>query len=168
MSETALARSDVEDLRDIVHGLVMAPELPTREDIETLESYLRRLPQATDMDTRHVLAGGIYGRMLTSPAGSIIVGKVHRHDHVYIVASGTVIVLGEGTRQTITGPAMLAGKPGTKRVVLMLTDATRIAVNYVGELADLDEIERHVVEPDPAALFDARNELRPPALEVIP
>lgn len=164
----AVTRTDLDDLRDIVHGAVLAAELPTRQDIDTIEAYMRRMPQINNLDTRHVLAGGIYGRMLTSPAGSIIVGKVHRHDHVYIVASGTIIVLGEGSRETITGPAMLAGRPGTKRVVLMLTDATRIAVNHVGELMDLDEIERHVVEPDPAALFDARNELRPPALEVIP
>ncbi len=137
--------------------------LASREDIERLQAAISRMPQV-ELPTQHYWADGLYCRVLPRVAGTLIVGKVHKREHLYIVCSGTVRVVGNGAPQTLTGPAVIVSSPGTKRAVLALTDATCLTVHRT-DLKDLDAIERELLEEDPLALFDSRNELKLPVLE---
>lgn len=139
--------------------------LATREDIERLQAAISLMPQA-QLPTQHYFADGMYCRVLFRPKGTLIVGKVHKKEHLYIVCSGTVHVVGCGESRTIIGPAVIVSAPGTKRAVLALTEATCLTVHRT-DLTDLEAIERDLLEDDPTALFDARNELKQPALEAI-
>ncbi len=124
-----------------------------------MQSALSALPQA-DLPTEHFFADGMYCRVLPRPAGTLIVGKVHKREHFYIVCCGTVRVSdGDSPAKEITGPAIIVSQPGTKRAVLAMTDATCLTVHKTDK-TDLDEIESELIEPDDSALFDARNELR--------
>ena len=127
--------------------------------MERLQAAMARMPQA-DLATQHFFADGMYCRFLPRPAGTLIVGKVHRREHFYVVCCGTVRVTdGDGPAQEFVGPAVLVSKPGTKRAVFAMTDATCMTVHRTDE-TDLDAIERELIEPDNAALFDARNHLK--------
>ena len=128
-----------------------------REAICALQAAMAALPQA-ELPTEHFFADGMYCRFLPRPAGTLIVGKVHRKEHLYVVCCGTVQVSdGTGAAREITGPAVLVSKPGTKRAVLALTDATCLTVHRT-DSTDLDEIEAELIEPDDTALFDACNQ----------
>lgn len=130
-----------------------------REAIFALQAAMSQLPQA-DLPTQHFFADGMYCRFLPRPAGTLIVGKVHRKEHFYVICCGTVRVTnGEGAARDITGPAVVVSQPGTKRAVLALTDATCLTVHRT-DSTDLDEIEAELIEPDHAALFDAHNNLK--------
>ena len=59
----------------------------------------------------------------------------------------------------VTEFSELDSKPGTKRVTLAVTDAIGITIHRTDK-TDLDEIEAELIEPDPSALFDARNKLK--------
>lgn len=59
---------------------------------------------------------------------------------------------------------VIESQPGTKRVTLALTDAIGITIHKTDK-TDLDEIEADLIEPEPAALFDSRNNLKFPVLE---
>jgi hypothetical protein len=59
---------------------------------------------------------------------------------------------------------VIESQPGTKRIILALTDAIAINVHKTDK-TDLDEIEAELLEPEPAALFDASNNLKFPELE---
>lgn len=132
---------------------------PGRVEIELLQAMMLEMPQAV-LPTEHLFADGMYCRVLPREAGTLIVGKVHRREHFYIVCSGTVRVTdGEGIAKDITGPTVIVSKPGTKRAVLALTDATCLTVHRTDK-TDLDDIERELIEPDDSALFDSRNQLR--------
>ncbi len=127
-----------------------------REAIDALQAAIAAMPQA-ELTTEHFFAGGMYCRFLPRAAGTLIVGKVHKAEHFYIVCCGTVRVTGgEGPAREITGPAVIVSKPGTKRAVLAVTDATCLTVHRTDK-TDLDEIEAELIEPDDTALFDARN-----------
>jgi len=128
---------------------------PTREDIERLQASLSALPQM-ELMTRHYWADGMYCRELFRPAGTTIVGKVHKREHFYIVASGIVTVVGDGKRETIEGPKVLVSQPGTKRAVFAHTDATCITVHRTSE-TDLAAIEHELVEEDATACFGPGN-----------
>lgn len=117
-----------------------------------------KLPQM-QLETSHFFADGMYCRYLPRPAGCLIVGKVHKKEHFYMVCTGTVVVTtDEGVRQ-ITGPKVLVSKPGTKRAVYALTDAVCLTVHRTDRV-DLDEIEAELIEQDETALFDSANKLR--------
>jgi quercetin dioxygenase-like cupin family protein len=132
--------------------------IPSREDIERLQASMRSLPQVT-LETKHHFADGMYCRELFRPAGTTIVGKVHRREHFYIVLSGDVTVVGEGGTTRLKAPCILVSPPGTKRAVYAHEDSTCITVHRTDE-TDLDAIERELIEPDETALFDAHNQLK--------
>ncbi len=130
--------------------------VPAHEAICALQAAMAQLPQL-ELETEHHFIGGVYCRMLTQPAGSTVVGKVHRAEHLFIVCSGTML-LSDGTEpaREITGPCVLVAAPGTKRAIHALTPVTYLNVHRT-DRTDLDEIEAELVEPDASALFDARN-----------
>ena len=129
-----------------------------RAQVDALQSVMLQMPQV-ELPTEHYFADGMYCRFLPRKEGVLIVGKVHKKEHLYIVASGTVAVTTDEGVQEITGPRVLVSRPGTKRAVLALTDAVCMTVHRT-ENTDLDEIERELIEPDDSALFNAQNELK--------
>lgn len=126
--------------------------------IEELQRAMVRMPQwDADNHTSHHFVDQMYCRVLFRPAGTLIVGKTHKKSHFYIICTGTVLVTdGEGRAQEFVGPCVVPSKPGAKRAVLALTDATCLTVHHTNH-TDLEEIERELIEPDETALFDAHN-----------
>jgi hypothetical protein len=127
----------------------------TRAQVVRLQAEMAKLPQV-ELATDHYFADGMYCRSLFRPAGTLIVGKVHRKEHFYVICTGTVKVTTDDGVKEITGPRVIVSKPGTKRAVFAVTDATCLTVHRTDE-TDLDAIETEIIEPEPAALFDAHN-----------
>src|SRR5580698_10900927 len=100
----------------------------TRKAIDELQAAAAKLPQV-ELETDHFFADGMYCRSLFRAADTLIVGKVHKAEHFYIIASGTVTIAGDGYRETVTGPKVFVSKPGTKRAVYAHTDATTMTVH---------------------------------------
>jgi hypothetical protein len=135
----------------------------TLASIEKLQQAASKLPQI-ELFTEHFFAAGLYARVLFRPADTLIVGKVHKKEHLYIVASGEVTVIADGSKERIIGPRVIVSTPGTKRAVYSHTDAVTMTVHATAE-TDLDKIEAELIEEDETAMFDARNELKGPRLE---
>jgi len=125
--------------------------------IYRLQAEMSKMPQV-ELPTEHFFADGMYCRTLFRPAGTLIVGKVHKKEHLYIICQGTIQVTTDNGMEEITGPKVIVSKPGTKRAVLALTDATCLTVHRTDN-KDLETIEEELIEPDNLALFDSRNKL---------
>lgn len=127
--------------------------LQRRSDILRLEQAMRHQPQLDmekDTPLRHFFAPGAYAREMTIPAGTLIVGKIHRHAHINIVSKGRALVSTEFGDLEIVAPHTFVSEPGTKRAVLALEDTIWTTI-HVTESTDLEEIEREVIAPT----FDA-------------
>ena len=116
------------------------------------------MPQA-ELVTEHQFSPGMYMRKLFRPAGTLIVGKVHKEPHFFLCAKGEIIAWTESGMKRLQAGDVIESKPGTKRVTLAVTDAIGITIHRTDKI-DLDEIEAELIEPDPSALFDARNKLK--------
>jgi len=138
----------------------MVPEVKRdqRAAVMALQAAMLDMPQAV-LETSHYFADGMYCRYLPRPAGTLIVGKVHKKEHFYIICCGTVRVTTDDGVRDISGPQVIVSTPGTKRAVLALTDAVCLTVHRT-DSTDLDDIEAELIEPDATALFDARNEIK--------
>lgn len=128
--------------------------LERRQHILRLQRYLAGLEEAKSADdypTRHHFAPGAYAREILLPAGSLVVGKIHRHAHVNILAHGLALVVTPTDRSFLEGPYTFVSEPGTKRIVLAVTDVVWTTVHVTDE-TDLAKIEAEVIAPDFAAL----------------
>ena len=137
--------------------------VPTLAQIERLQREMSALPQL-ELETEHYFSGGMYCRKLTRPAGTLIVGKVHKKDHFFLCAKGEIRAWSEKGMVTLKAGDVICSKAGTKRVTLALTDAVGITFHKTNK-TNLDKIEKELIEPDETALFDAANKLKVRTLE---
>ena len=94
---------------------------------------------------KHTFADGIYVREIFIPAGDIIVGKIHKHEHPNFLVSGTVHVFTEDKLlEKIVAPCSMISPPGTKRTLYAETDLVWITMHHnPTNTRDIDELERN-------------------------
>jgi len=137
-----------------------------RAKVDVLQQELSKLPQY-EPETRHFFHGGMYCREVFRPAGVLIVGAVHKKEHFYFIASGTVAITdGEGNVQEVTGPHLFLSKPGTKRAVYALTDALCMTF-HATDAASVEQAESELVEADPNSMYAVGNRVKPQTQEVL-
>ena len=138
--------------------LDLMKEVPTRDQIDRLQAEMAKMPQV-ELQTDHFFSPGMYCRRVTRPAGTLIVGKVHKEPHFFLCAMGEIIAWSETGMRKLQAGDVLECKPGTKRVTLAVTDAIGMTIHKTDK-TDLDEIETELIEPDDSALFDSTNKLK--------
>ena len=136
----------------------LTPETPTLEQINRLQEEMSRLPQQ-ELPTEHYFSGGMYCRKLWRPAGTLIVGKVHKKDHFFVCAAGEIIAWSEKGMVTLKAGDIIESRAGTKRVTLAVQDSIGVTF-HVTDKTDIEEVEAELIEPDDLALFDAYNKLK--------
>jgi len=98
---------------------------------------------------KHSFSDGIYVREITIPAGMLILGKIHKHDHPNFLLKGEVIVITEeGGVEELKAPCSMISKPGTKRALYAKTELvwTTVHLNPTNT-QDLDELEKEIIAP---------------------
>jgi quercetin dioxygenase-like cupin family protein len=134
-------------------------DLPVeREAILRLEDAIRDMPQV-EMRTEHHFADGMYARVMFAPKGTVIVGKIHKREHFFVLTKGSMKVTTDHGVQIIEAGAVLIGTPGTKRAGVALEDCIVMNVHRTKK-RNIDKIEKQLIEPDTKALFDASNKLK--------
>ncbi len=134
----------------------VAQAAPTREHIEDLQRVMLGMPQA-QLPTLHHFADGVYVREMHCEPETLIVGKVHKREHFFFLATGEMTLTGDGQApRRVKAPFLCVSGPGVKRAGYAHT-ACHVVNIHRTDSRDLDEIEAELTEPDDTALFDARN-----------
>jgi hypothetical protein len=126
---------------------------PSREQILALQAQMQRLPQA-DIPTEHTFGPGFYARTIHIAAGTVLVGKVHATEHLFIVSKGTIALATEDGTQTVSAPFQCVARPGLKRVGVALTDVVCTNVHITDE-TDLQRLEADLIIPEALSAPDA-------------
>ena len=129
-----------------------------RQRVEQLQFEVSKLPQY-EPQTKHTFHGGMYCREVWRPAGVLVIGKVHKKEHFYVIIYGTVRITTDDGVQTITGPCILSSSPGTKRAVYAETDALCATFHRV-ETTTIEDAESELVEDDPNCMYLAGNTVK--------
>jgi len=109
--------------------------------IQELEREMLKHPQL-DLEVTHHFAPGIYARELFIPEGVLLTGKVHKTEHMNILASGRIEIAGQGE---LIGPLIFTSAPGTKRAGYAHEDSTWITIHATTE-TDIPTLEHELVE----------------------
>ena len=143
---TEIAQIDSGSFKETIlfHGSIKT-EAEIRTVIQRLEDAMMGLPQI-DLPLKHTFTTGVYSREIFLPKDSIVVGKIHRHDHLNFISHGKVTVLTKDGLQTISGPCTMVSSAGTKRAVYAHEDTvwTTIHANPDDE-KDIDKLEEVII-----------------------
>lgn len=142
----------------ILSQIEIIDDVPTKDQIDRLQSEMVKMPQV-ELQTEHYFVPGMYCRRVFRPAGTLIVGKVHKHPHFFLCAKGEIIAWTEKGMKKLQAGDVVECQPGTKRVTLATQDSIGVTIHKTDK-TDLDEIETELVEPDSTALFDSGNNLK--------
>ena len=94
---------------------------------------------------KHTFADGVYVREISIPAGHMVVGKIHRHEHLNFISKGRVTVITEqGGVEELVAPVTMISPPGVKRLLFTHEDTVWTTVHVTNE-RDLDKIEEQVI-----------------------
>jgi len=149
---------NIQDLTSVSANDLVAVKVPSREEIQRLQNELMAGPQV-ELTTEHYFNGGMYCRKVFRPAGTIIVGKIHKSDHFFMCTSGEIIAWSEKGMVTLKAGDVIESKAGTKRVTLAVVDSIGITVHKTDK-TDLDEIEAELIEPEEVSMYDSSNKIK--------
>ena len=93
-----------------------------------------------DAQIEHHFGAGVYIRKASIPANHFVVSHKHKHDHLSVLASGTVLVEVDGGSKLYTAPAVLTISAGKNHTIRALSDATWMCIHATEETEDVDEV----------------------------
>lgn len=95
----------------------------------------------------HRFAPGIYIRETTVPAGTLVIGHIHKTEHLNVLLKGSgIILLENGTPHKVTAPFTMVSKPGRK-IAYVLEDAVWQNIHATDE-RDIDTLEAMLIDTD--------------------
>ena len=100
-----------------------------------------------DVPVDHHFAPGVYMRQMNAKAGTLVVSKMHRTEHMNILLTGSLTVATENGIELLKAPLVIKSMPGTKRIGYFHEDSSWITVHPT-QTTDLDLIEQQVIVPD--------------------
>lgn len=93
---------------------------------------------------------GTYARQMFIPKGTLIIGKIHRHQHLNFIMQGKVSVATEFGTKFLTAPCVFVSEVGLKRAVHAEEDTIWVTVHqtkFTGE-ENLDKMEDELIAKD--------------------
>ena len=90
-----------------------------------------------------------YAREMFIPKGTVIIGKIHRHQHLNFISKGKVKVFTEFGEKYFEAPCTFISEVGLKRAVYAEEDTiwTTVHLTAHNEESELEEIEKEVISP---------------------
>lgn len=139
-----IQHENTELLAQILGGIQNKSYIDTVRDVQ---QKIQDNAELIDVPVEHHFAPGVYMRQMNAKAGTVVVSKMHRTEHMNILLSGSLTVATENGIELLKAPVVLKSMPGTKRIGYFHEDSTWITVHPTNE-TDLNLIEQQVIVPE--------------------
>ena len=133
-------------------------KLSTRKKILDFQNVLVSNADGVDIVThqdselfplKHTFADGIYIRQMNMNKGSVVVGAIHKHLHVWFLLTGHISVVTEDDTEDYIAPCYVVATPGTKRVIQANKDSIFVNVHKnPTNSQDISFLEKDIVAKD--------------------
>jgi len=131
------------------------PKEEFRQNIMALQDTMMGMTDSQiELPLKHYFAPGAYARECFVPAGTTVVGKIHRHAHINIISRGHGVVateFGKMEYDARQGPYTFTSLPGTKRAVHAISE-TIWTTFHVTNATTPEDAETDVIIPSYEAL----------------
>jgi len=118
--------------------------------VDALVREMSALPQV-DCPVQHYFGPSIYIREVVMPAGTVVVGKYHKEDHLCNMIEGRMIVVNEaGEQAEVVAPSVFMAKKGRKTAYIIET--VRFQNIFSTDETDVEKLEYMMVDDSPPLL----------------
>ena len=117
-----------------------------RQRVTDLADILKQYPQE-DLPVQHEFLEGIYLRTVFMKAGTIVVGKIHKQEHVAIISKGHATVHTEHGVVDMRAPFIFKSPPGVQRALVIHEDMVWTTVHR-SDHTDLEKLEEQLIAKD--------------------
>ena len=101
---------------------VLPPGIAADVQLDKIQFQLSQLPQL-DMPLTHRFTPGLYIREIFMPAGAVVISRVHKFEHPFVVSKGRCAVWCDNDGwMFIKAPFTGITKPGTRRLLFIAQD----------------------------------------------
>lgn len=97
-----------------------------------------------DNEVIHHFAPGIYMRELRIKKGTVLTGKIHKHEHLCVL-NGDIEIASQDGKGRFTGYLTFLSKPGVKRIGYAHEDTVFTTVHAISGCNDIEELEKALV-----------------------
>ena len=134
---TLSKREEIQALQDL---------LIYNADGENIEGDGNSIVHSENFPLKHTFADGIYIRQMDMKAGSMVVGAIHNHLHVWFLLTGHLAVATEDSIEEFLAPCYVLATPGSKRVIYATEDSIFINIHKNPDnIKDINELELEIV-----------------------
>ena len=113
-----------------------------------------------DTDTfplKHTFTDGVYIRQMSMKKDSFVVGKIHKHNHVWFLLTGKISVADENNAVEHIAPCYVEAPSGSKRMIYAQEDSIWVNVHAnPTNTRDLKELEELIIAKDYEELNDKK------------
>ena len=140
-SDKVRFRQDILVVQDGLQKLIAQGALESTLEDCTLKHYFSPKDEKYGCCT--------YAREMMIPKGTLIIGKIHRHQHLNFISKGKVVVFTEFGEKHLEAPCTFISEVGLKRAVYAEEDTlwTTVHLTEFESEAELDKIEQEVIAP---------------------
>jgi quercetin dioxygenase-like cupin family protein len=117
-----------------------------RSGVSELAEQLQALPQL-ELPVQHDFLDGVYMRTVFMEAGAVVIGKIHKQEHVAIISKGRATVLTEHGVVEIVAPFIFKSPPGARRALRIHEDMVWTTVHR-SDHKDLESLEDQLIAKD--------------------
>jgi quercetin dioxygenase-like cupin family protein len=94
----------------------------------------------------HYFSSGVYAKESRIPAGHVLIQHSHKHDHLSILASGSVEIVVDGKTSVVNAPACFTIEANKHHGVKTLTDAVWYCI-HATDCTDENKIDDTLIQP---------------------
>lgn len=156
---TVIFNSLPVDIKDVSAMGELFKSLTTRKDILDFSQYIENHPDNLGKDpfpVFHRFAGGIYTREMHAPAGSIIIGAIHKDAYHINVLKGRIWVVNEFGVKDVEAPFSFVAREGIKNIGYVLEDLVWVDSTHTDKTT-VEEAEEELFIDDYETLNDRLN-----------
>ena len=134
---TLSRREEIQYLQDV---------LISQADGDNIEGDGKNVIHSKNFPLKHTFADGIYIRQMDMKTGSMVVGAIHNHLHVWFLLSGHLAVATEESIEEFVAPCYVLATPGAKRVIYAMEDSIFVNIHKNPEnIKDIKKLEDEIV-----------------------
>ena len=130
-------REEIQALQDV---------LISKADGINIEGDGKSVVHSDNFPMKHTFADGIYVRQMDMKAGSVVVGAIHNHLHVWFLLAGHLTVATEESVEEFISPCYVLASPGSIRVIYAMEDSIFINVHKNPKnIKNIEKLEKEIV-----------------------
>lgn len=131
--------SSVPGMRNVGRQDITPPELKTAmvKIFRTIVGNIDKI--GVEIETMHHRLDGVYVRTVNMQAGDVVVGAIHKKDHIVIISTGSALVVSEELGIVeVVAPVIFHSKAGAYRTVIVQSEMIWTTVHKTAQPIDAD------------------------------